>query len=77
MPSGCRKKSRKPHASEALAYFLEWADRCGYGDIPAVVALRAKPTAKHIHDAIQWPSSRVSATLEHTYERAPFCSDFP
>jgi hypothetical protein len=45
MPCG-RPKNPKNHApQEAIAYFLQWADECGFDEIPAVTALRSGPTA--------------------------------
>jgi hypothetical protein len=48
MPRGRPKKPENHTPREEIAHFLQWAERFGYADIPAITALRTDPTAQHI-----------------------------
>jgi hypothetical protein len=49
-----KKKPENQTAREEIADVIKWADRQGYGDVPAILALRHEPTPGTVLAAIQW-----------------------
>ena len=53
MPKG-KHKTPENRAREEIASVIDWAERQGYGDVPAIEALRHQPTQDTVLRAIQW-----------------------
>jgi hypothetical protein len=54
MPKGRPKKPENRTAREEIASVIDWAERQGYADVPAIAALRHHPTPATVLAAIQW-----------------------
>jgi hypothetical protein len=52
MPKG-KHKTPQNRAREEIASVIDWAERQGYGDVPAIEALRHQPTQDTVLRAIQ------------------------
>jgi hypothetical protein len=54
MPKKGQKNPENRTAREEIASVIDWADRQGFGDAPAIEALRHQPTPDTVRGAIQW-----------------------
>jgi RNA-directed DNA polymerase len=52
-----RRRLESDTAREEIASVIAWAERMGYADVPAIAALRHKPTRATVLAAIRWADS--------------------
>jgi hypothetical protein len=73
MPRGKRKNPENRTGREEIASVIDWAERQGHSNAPAIEALRHQPTQDTVLRAVRWADSRgfrniAAALLERGFK---------